>query len=171
MHHRPHLSRSAPGGLPFAPAVLPAAPGVVAAALGMLLAAALAGCSSGGSVSAAPDGGGAPCASLLGRLPATVADQNRGTSSTPGTARWGRPAIEFRCGVRPPGPTTIPCVTVNGVDWLFEQRGDDLRLTTFGRRPAVEVTVPAAYGRDLASAALVDLAPAITSLPADRHCS
>jgi hypothetical protein len=154
VHSRPPLSRR-----------------VAALAAGLAAAAgALTGCSSGPSVTAAPGAGTAACSSLLGRLPDRVADQPRGRSPATGTAAWGDPAIVLRCGLTPSGPTTIPCLTANGVDWLFQDGDAGLTLTTFGRTPAVEVRVPAKYGRDLALAALVDLTATVSPLPVDRHC-
>jgi hypothetical protein len=148
---------------------LPAAPAVLAGALATVLA--IAGCGSSGTVTPAPDASAPACTALLGRLPTRVADQKRGTAPAAGAAGWGDPAIVLRCGLPPSAPTTIPCTAVNGVDWLFEDSSSGLRLTSYGRRPAVEVTVPARYGRDLALAALVDLTAAVSPLPVERRCS
>ena len=58
---------------------------------------------------------------------------------------WGDPAVVARCGVTPLGPTTLDCIEVSGVDWVAEPLSDGVRFTTYGRSPAVEVLVPAAY--------------------------
>lgn len=44
------------------------------------------------------------------------------------------------CGVTPPGPTTLPCTPVAGVDWIIDDTdAPRYRVTTFGRVPAVEI--------------------------------
>ena len=63
-----------------------------------------------------------------------------------GVAAWGDPPIVARCGKQPPGPTTDPCVDVNGVDWVATTLDDGgTMFTTYGRSPALEVLVPAEY--------------------------
>lgn len=159
MHGRPHLSR-------------PAAAGTAGlAGLAVLATVSLAGCGGTSSVTPAPQASDPACSALLGKLPAGVADQNRGTDPAAGAAAWGDPRIVLRCGLPPSGPTTTPCLDVDGVDWLVEETGDGFTLTTFGRRPAVEVTVPSSYGRSKASAAMVDLGPAVQALPVERTCT
>lgn len=83
---------------------------------------------------------------------------------------WGSPGIVLRCGVEPVGPTTLPCLEINGVDWVVDDAGDPIRFLTYGREPAVEVLVPTEYGRENASGALVDLEPAVSPLPQNRRC-
>jgi Protein of unknown function (DUF3515) len=136
----------------------------------MLALAGLAGCSSPSAVQAAPRAGSAACTSVLARLPETVADQSRGPDPAAGAAAWGDPAIVLRCGLPPTTPTTAECVSVNGFDWVFEQSDQAFVFVSYGRNPAVEVTVPASYGRDLASAATVDLITALNPLPVERTC-
>lgn len=63
----------------------------------------------------------------------------------PGVAAWGDPAIIARCGVTPPGPTTLECIAVDSVDWIVEPLTDGMVFTTFGRDPAMEVIVPSDY--------------------------
>ena len=155
MHRRPHLTRRTAGR------ALPAALG-----LGLL-----AGCTGTSGVQAAPRAADPACVAVLSRVPGSVADQQRGADPAVGAAAWGDPRIVLRCGLPPSGPTTTPCVDVNGVDWLVDETGDGFRLTTFGRSPAVEVTVPASYGRSKASAAMVDLGPAVQGLAVERTCS
>lgn len=63
-----------------------------------------------------------------------------------GVAAWGDPPIVARCGKQPPGPTTDPCIDINGVDWVATQLDDGgTMFTTFGRFPAIEVLVPESY--------------------------
>jgi hypothetical protein len=60
---------------------------------------------------------------------------------------------------------------VDGVDWVVvADGGDGVRFVSYGLRPALEVWVPAGYGRENATAALVDLASAVAGLPVTRTC-
>jgi len=141
-----------------------------------LVLATLAGCSGGDGdepdLSAAPGGGSPACAALVGRVPGTVLDRTRSTPQAAGVAVWGDPPIVLRCGVdAPAGPTSAPCLVVDGVDWLLENadaNDDPASFLSYGRTPAVRVTVPGA--RQDATGALVDLAPALAPLPAAKRC-
>ncbi|MEO3844839.1 DUF3515 domain-containing protein [Streptomyces sp. B22F1] len=110
------------------------------------------------------------CRALADRLPGTVDGQSRRETDPVSalTAGWGDPAVELRCGVpRPevltPGSEhynpTADAVSVNGVDWLYEELDDGARFTTTQRRAFVEVTVPGAYAPEVN--ALTDLAEAV----------
>jgi hypothetical protein len=104
-------------------------------------------------------------------LPVSVLGQARESSSVAGTAVYGDPRIVVRCGVTPLGPTELPCLSVNDIDWVIDDRNDPLVFTTFGRSPAVEVRIPATYPKADGSAALVDLQPVAQTLPkTSRHC-
>ncbi len=107
------------------------------------------------------------CASLVKALPSHVADQSRRrTTGSPLGAAWGDPPIVLRCGVGRPhdyDPAT-GCQTANGLDWYVPAKGMndqsvDVVMTTIGRDPSVEVTLPARYRPP--ATAMVDLAPAI----------
>ncbi|WBB64439.1 DUF3515 domain-containing protein [Streptomyces sp. WMMC500] len=112
------------------------------------------------------------CRELADRLPGTVDGQERRETEPVSalTAGWGDPAVELRCGVpRPevltPGsehynPTT-DAVSVNGVDWMYEDLDDGARFTTTQRTAFVEVTVPDAYAPEVN--ALTDLAEAVAA--------
>ena len=91
----------------------------------------------------------------------------------PGALAWGDPQIVLRCGLPAPGPTTAQCLDVNGIGWIVADPGaDPVVFTVFGRDPAVEVSVPASYGRSAVSGALVDVAPVAKALPANgRTCA
>jgi hypothetical protein len=145
MHRRPRLTR-------FAPALA-----------GTALLVVLAGCGS-NDVPPAPDAAGPACRALTGRLPARVLDRARNEAGPAGTAGWGDPAIVLRCGVPPPRPTTDPCLEVNGLDWVFTETKQAFRFVSYGRVPAVEITVPAEVDRTTAPGALVDLAGAVRPL-------
>lgn len=82
--------------------------------------------------------------------PAEVGGAGRTKTATedPSVAAWakgGDPAIIARCGVAVPGPTTNECIAVDDVDWIAERLDDGMRLTTYGRDPALEVLVPDHY--------------------------
>jgi hypothetical protein len=126
---------------------------------------------SGDSVTAAPHANDPACGSALGKLPGTLLGHPRGSSSVTGTAVYGDPQIVVRCGVTPLGPTTLPCLSVNSVDWVIDDRSDPVVFTTFGRLPAVEVRIPTSYSKDGDSAALVDLEAVARALPkTSLHC-
>jgi len=107
------------------------------------------------------------CKSLVAALPDQVAGQSgRETSGNPLGAAWGDPAIVLRCGVGTPVDYDkfAACQIVNGLDWFvpdstIEDQDADVVMTTIGRTPAVEVTVPASYRPP--NAVMVDLGRAI----------
>ena len=107
------------------------------------------------------------CKSLVEALPDQVADQSgRETSGNPLGAAWGDPAIVLRCGVGTPVDYDkfAACEIVNGLDWFvpdstIEDQDADVVMTTIGRTPAVEVTVPASYRPP--NAVMVDVGRAI----------
>ncbi len=81
-------------------------------------------------------------------------------------AAWGDPPIVLRCGVGTPPDYELfsACQRVAGVDWYAPEdqiadQGTEVVLTTIGRSPAVEVTVPAELRPP--DGVLVDLAPAL----------
>jgi hypothetical protein len=133
----------------------------------------LAGCGSSGStaVAPAPDAAQPACAQLTGRLPDRVLDKSRNQLAVTGAASWGDPAIVLRCGVRPAGPTSDPCLEADGLDWVFTETKDQFRFVTFGRTPAVEVQIPSTVDRTAASGALVDLADAVRPLKSSKKCT
>lgn len=113
------------------------------AALTLLPAGALAGCAGTVSLQPADNADDPRCAAVTVRLPDTVAGQDRRWTDAQATAAWGSPtSVILTCGVEEPGPSTLRCETVEGVDWLIdESRGEEdlYTFTTFGRSPAVEV--------------------------------
>jgi hypothetical protein len=112
----------------------------------VLIVAGLAGCSS-VEVAEPIHGESAACRPVAAQWPKTVGGQSlRPTSSSSTSVRaWGDPAIIARCGLPPIGPTADTCLDVSGVDWVAHQLSDGVRFTTYGRSPAIEVLVPAAY--------------------------
>lgn len=107
------------------------------------------------------------CEALVEALPQHVSDQaERETKGNPLGAAWGDPAIVLRCGVGKPADydPALGCQTVNGLDWYvpskaMDDQEADVVMTTIGREPAVEVTLPASYRPP--AAAMVDLGEVI----------
>jgi hypothetical protein len=122
---------------------------------------------------AVPDGGADPaCAAMADRLPSRLLNQGRVATSqrSPAVAAWGDPAIIWRCGVTPPGPTTQDCIAVNGIDWVVEPLDDGTGFVSYGRDPAVQVLVPDAYAPE--TFALTSLSTAVSTVPQNEHrCS
>jgi hypothetical protein len=120
-----------------------------------------------------PDGGADPaCAGMADRLPSLLLHQRRTatSASSPAVAAWGDPAIIWRCGVTPPGPTTKDCITVDGIDWVVDPLDDGTGFVTYGRDPAVQVLVPDAYAPE--TFALTGLSTAVGTVPQNEHrCS
>src|SRR5690625_6018231 len=60
----------------------------------------------------------------------------------------GDDTVVMRCGVIPPGPTTDQCTRLEDgagvqVDWIIQELdGGVLQYTTYGREPAIDLTVP-----------------------------
>ena len=74
-------------------------------------------------------------------------------------------SVILRCGVPVPAPTSeLPCVTVEGIDWLRDDSDDpNFVFTTYGREPALEVIVNGTAASGLE--ALTDLSSAVAQLP------
>jgi hypothetical protein len=139
-----------------------------AVALATLLALLLAGCGAvhlhDNDVSASDQ---RACRALVDDVPHRVSERpRRETKGGDLGAAWGDPAIVLTCGVGVPDgyrPTSA-CQRANGVDWFVpeDQITDQSKLvvmTTIGRKPRVEVVVPAEYRPPTAT--MVDLADAI----------
>lgn len=144
----------------------------------------LAGCAPIVPLTAAPDAANPECAEVIVRLPAAIEDaaqQEAGAdpaglwlkreTNAQGTGAWGNPAaILLRCGVPVPGPSTLLCVTLQGIDWLRDDsEAPNYLFTTYGRDPAVEVVVDG--DRASGTNALVALNNAVGSIPATRACT
>lgn len=119
------------------------------------------------------------CADVLLAAPDQVLGQERTETSSQGTAAWGsgEDTIVMRCGVTPPGPTTDQCTTLedgNGVqvDWIVrELEGEVFLYTTYGREPAIDVSVPRSAAPDQPSGAALDLAQVISrNIEATDYC-
>ena len=107
------------------------------------------------------------CAEVSVRLPGELAGLERRWTDAQATGAWGSPAaVLLTCGVEPPGPTTLPCQTVGGVDWIIDEtEAPSYRVTTFGRTPAVEVYLDTTVA---SSADVLDrLSTVVSLLPTD----
>ncbi|GAA1991235.1 DUF3515 family protein [Microbacterium pumilum] len=130
------------------------------------------GCASTVSLEPAPDSNDPACAEVTVRLPGELGGQSRRWTDAQATGAWGDPAaVLLTCGVQPPGPSTLPCQTVNGVDWIIDDaEAPRYRVTTFGRTPAVEVYLD---NEVVSSADVLDaLSGIVAVLPTDgAECS
>lgn len=127
----------------------------------------LTGCATTVSLTPAKFANDPACADVTVRLPASVDGEPRRWTDAQATGAWGDPAsIILTCGVTPPGPTTLPCESVSGVDWIIdESKAPEYRVTTFGRVPAVEVYLD---NEAVSSRAVLDsLSRIVSLLPAD----
>ncbi|MGI4894334.1 MAG: DUF3515 family protein [Janthinobacterium lividum] len=130
------------------------------------------------SVQAAPDADNPACASLLSALPADLDGLGARRQGAVGVAAWGDDQVVLRCGGPIVGPTTKSCLPIgpdagSSIDWIEDARNDRaVRFLTYGRDPAVEVTVRFGNGisTDQASSKLVDLADAVSHIPQTRTC-
>ncbi|MBT1683536.1 DUF3515 family protein [Curtobacterium flaccumfaciens] len=131
------------------------------------LAAGLTGCTNAVSMSAAPSANSAACAAVQVRLPATVDSKfDLRNTNAQATAAWGDPEVAiYHCGVAVPTVSDLPCFTQGGVDWIRDDRGDQVVYTTFGRSPAVQVVVDSTK----TTSVVQELSDAVSSLPKDGH--
>src|SRR5690606_4287210 len=119
------------------------------------------------------------CAEIMLGLPPEVLGMSRTETSSQATAAWGsgEDTVVMRCGVTPPGPTTDQCTTLADeneieVDWVVKEiEGDTFLYTTYGREPAIDVSVPRSAAPDQPSAAALDLTQVITrNIEATARC-
>ena len=113
----------------------------------------------------------APCQALEPWWPSQVGSLTARAVSvqSPAARAWGDPAIVAICGYDPPAPSTLECVSVDGVDWLVQARSDGVQFTTYGRAPAMDVLIPARYAPQ--PLLLPAFGAAARTLPeTGRHC-
>jgi hypothetical protein len=122
----------------------------LAAAAGIAAAVLLAGCAPTVSLHPAPPHANDPhCADLMVHLRDTLDSQSGALvhreTDAQSTAAWGDPtSVILSCGVRVPGPSSLPCVQdTGGVYWLRQKdaKAKVWTFTTFGRDPAVQLTI------------------------------
>lgn len=119
------------------------------------------------SLDPAPLANDPACADVIVRLPDQVDGQDRRWTDAQSTGAWGDPtAVILTCGIEPPGPTTLPCQTVDGVDWIIDDAdAPRYRVTTYGRTPAVELYLD---NEVVSSAAVLEsLSNIVSLLPQD----
>jgi len=145
-----------------------------AALLGALTLLALTGCAGTVHLEPAPNANDPLCAEVTVRLPEAVAGQDRRWTDAQATGAYGDPtAVLIACGVPVPGPTSeLQCITLEGVDWLVDDsQAPGMRMTTYGRDPAVQVfvdTEKVSANQALSSPALVG---ALRMIPAEHACT
>jgi hypothetical protein len=145
----------------------------VAAAVVVAALAVLTGCAPTIALQAAHDDTNPKCALVVALLPQTVSNLDRRLTNAQGTGAWGPNGdVYLRCGVPIPDPTaTLPCFTVQGIDWLYDARPHQVYVfTTYGRNPAVAITVDAKNVTADGNQALTDLAEAVAPITATHHC-
>jgi hypothetical protein len=114
--------------------------------VGVLLSASLlvlAGCSPTVSLQPAERANTPECANMTVRLPERLDGLDKRTVNAQATAAYGSPvAVIVRCGLPLPAPSTLPCVTVGGIDWLRDDADEPtFRFLTYGLDPATEVII------------------------------
>lgn len=119
----------------------------------------------------AADAANPACADVSVRLPDSVGDLDRQWTDAQATGAWGDPiAVVFSCGLEPPAPTTLQCVSIGGVDWIVDEaETPSLRLTTYGREPAAQAFVDTTVVS--ADEVLGLLSNAVQQLPATGACT
>lgn len=147
----------------------------------------LAGCAQPVNVEPAPSASTPVCADVLISLPDELAGAEVRSTTSQASRAWGEPAIVLRCGVEPLPPTTDPCVSITdgqgkSVDWVTTADGapsasvpnasapNATVFTSYGRDPAVEVTIPASYAGEAATTILTVLTASVAPLPQDGSC-
>ncbi|GAA1984015.1 hypothetical protein GCM10009718_21700 [Isoptericola halotolerans] len=129
-------------------------------------------------VEAGADAANPDCAPVMLALPDVVAgDLEKTNTNAQATAAWGEPgaAVTLRCGVALPGPSA-DCQRIDSVegsvDWIVASADDGTwRFTTYGREPAVEVTVPPAVTENHSTSFITDLTRAVEQVPATAECT
>ena len=106
-------------------------------------------------------------------LPSEIGDAQQRKTTSQATSAWGNPSqVVLRCGVHAGGPTSDPCVSVNGVDWIAreDEKEDGIwNLTSYGRTPAVEITLD--QNKIPSSTVLASVAEAVGKIPAQKQCT
>lgn len=146
----------------------------LAAALGVLTILALSGCAGTVHLEPAEDANNPVCAEITVRLPDAIAGEERRWTDAQATGSWGDPvSVILSCGVTVPGPTAeLQCVTLEGIDWLVdESESPMLRMTTYGRDPAVQLFVDTERLSSNEVLTNPSLVSSIRMIPAERACT
>jgi len=145
---------------------------LVALAVATASAATLAGCASAVPVDPAPYASDPDCARVMLAAPTSVGGLALRTTTSQATAAYGSEfMIIVRCGVEPPGPSQDPCVEVTTgtttLGWLVRDTDDAWVAVSFGRSPAVEVTIPHVRADRAVGDVLAELAPSAARAPSN----
>lgn len=125
------------------------------------------------NVPSGPDATNELCAQLIVSLPNEVLGQKRVETNAQATAAWGKgeDIVVFRCGVTPPPPTEELCTTIETrsgiqIDWIVQvdEASDSVLFTTYGRIPAVDISVPRSLAPDQPSAAAIELSALVAQI-------
>lgn len=124
----------------------------------------LSACAGAFPVDAAPYGSDPDCARVMLAAPESVGGLPLRKTTSQATAAYGDEyVIVVRCGVEPPGPSQDPCVEVTTstttLGWLVADTPDAWVAVSFGRSPAVEVTIPHVRADQAVGDLLAELAP------------
>lgn len=129
------------------------------------------------TVPAGPDAADPACARIMQGAPVTMLGEARHETSSQSTAAWGsgQDTVVLRCGVSPPPPTTQQCTRLSDkdgvdVDWIVTESDGIVTFTTFGRVPAVDITVPRSLAPDQPSAVPLEMNRVVSSIEATDHC-
>lgn len=142
----------------------------VATASALMLVPVLVGCAHAEVVEPAEYAADPACATVMLAIPEVVGGLEMRATTSQATQAWGEEfPIIARCGVEPPGPTTEQCIAVEtsgtSIDWLMREEDDVWVATTFGRSPALELTVPKIRADEAVGDVLAELSPAATRAP------
>jgi hypothetical protein len=123
-------------------------------------------------IDSAPGAENPKCSEVIDRSPDRVAAESRDWAIGRGVASWGDRTTVLRCGVAEAAPTVDLCVTVDGVDWVLDEKqlhatGVSV-LTTYGRTPAIQVTYSGA--RENVGGVLVQLQDSVAWIKQKRKC-
>ncbi|MFI1935104.1 DUF3515 family protein [Streptomyces sp. NPDC020330] len=120
----------------------------------------------------APEADNPRCTRITSLAPEQVSGKTRDWTIGKGVAAWGSGAAVLRCGVDELPPNINLCVSVDGIDWVLdektlEEKGVSI-LRTYGRSPAVELTYSGP--REEVGGILASLNAAIDWIPQDEEC-
>ncbi|MFJ3708058.1 DUF3515 domain-containing protein [Streptomyces sp. NBC_01387] len=124
------------------------------------------------NVSGAPGGDSAACSRLMDKAPQRVGGHGREDSGPKGTAVWGDGDVILRCGNISDVPESAPCTSVDGVDWVVnEKKSQDGKKTvlSYGRAPTAEIAVSERV-KDK-DAVVRELSAAVSGLAKQKACT
>lgn len=140
----------------------------------------LAACSPTIGLDATPYASDPICGQMLLATPGEIGGYERAKTTAQSTTAWAD-GSSFRCGLEIPDPSTDRCITVNDVDWLSLDAGDERipanggdgtwTFISYGRTPTIEIVLTtSAVGETAVTDILGQFNPAATIVPAEREC-